>query len=170
VSELAFLSPDRAEARSGFEPVLRSRALGTRGAELGIEDVSLTTGKIEIRGPVNDLEIDGADVFKVTPERALVLCPYEGAAEIRAGMGHHFRTVTDVTGALAGLRIERPDAARLMRRLTELDLESLPAVGAVAHVQAFVLRDNESAFRLFFPQEYADYVGDVVLDAAEGLE
>jgi hypothetical protein len=172
VSALDFLSPDLAEARDGFAPALRSpvgRALGTRGAELGIEDVSLSTGKIEIRGEFNDLELDGADVFEVTPERALVLCPYERAGVIRAEMRQHFRTV-DMMGALAGLRIERPDAVTLMRRLTDLDLDSLPAVGAVAHIQAYVLRDSETSFRLFFPQEYGDYVGDVVLDAAEGLE
>jgi hypothetical protein len=172
VSELEFLSPDLAEPRDGFEPTLRSpvaRALGTRGAELGIEDVSLSTGKIEVRGDINDLDLDGADVFKVTPERAVVLCAYDRTAAIRAEMRRYFRTV-DMTGALAGIRIERPDAVTLMRRLTELDLDSLPAVGSVAHIQAYVLRDGETSFRLFFPQEYGDYVGDVVLDTAEGLE
>jgi sarcosine oxidase gamma subunit len=42
-------------------------------------------------------------------------------------------------------------------------------VGAVAHVQAYVLRDDAETFRLFFPQEYGHYLAEVVVDAAEGL-
>jgi len=57
----------------------------------------------------------------------------------------------------------------LMRRLTDLDLDALPAVGAVAHVQAYVIRDVGDTFRLFFPQEYGHYLAEVVIDAAEGL-
>jgi hypothetical protein len=56
-----------------------------------------------------------------------------------------------------------------MRRITDLDLDALPAAGAIAHVQAVVLRDGD-AFRLFFGQEYADYVAEVVIDAHEGIE
>jgi hypothetical protein len=77
--------------------------------------------------------------------------------------------VIDVTGALAGLRIARPDAATLMRRLTDLDLESLPAAGAVAHVPAIV-RGGGASFELFWPQEYGHYLAHVVVDTAEGLE
>jgi hypothetical protein len=55
-----------------------------------------------------------------------------------------------------------------MRRLTDLDLDALPAVGAVAGVQATAIRDGDE-FRLFFGQEYADHVATVVLDAIEGL-
>jgi hypothetical protein len=70
-----------------------------------------------------------------------------------------------MTAALAGVRVE---GETLMGRLTDLDLDELPAVGPVAHVQAYVLRDGD-VFRLFFPQEYGHYVGEVVVDAAEGL-
>ena len=171
MTDLAFLSPDRAEAREGFAPRLHSpleRALGERDRGLGIEDVSLSTGKIEVRGEVNGLEIDGAEVFEVTPERALVLCPYERTAELLDSLGDDVLAI-DVTAALAGIRIARPDAVRLMRRLTDLDLERLPAVGAVAHISAHVFRDGETTFRVFFPQEYGDYFAAVVIDAAEGL-
>jgi sarcosine oxidase gamma subunit len=85
-------------------------------------------------------------------------------------MSDRFRFVVDRTAALAGVRIERPDAERLLRRLTELDLALLPAVGAVARVAAYVLRDGEASFRLFFGQEYGDYLLRVLVDAAEGLE
>ena len=172
MTELEFLSPDRAQADVRFRPVLHSpleRALGGRGGELGIEDVTLSTGKIEVRGEVGDLAADEAEVVKVTPQRALLLCPYERAAALREEMRRRFRTVIDVTGALAGVRIERPDAVTLMRRLTELDLDALPAVGAVAAIQAYVLRDGDRGFRIFFPQEYGDYFGQVLVDRAQGL-
>ena len=55
-----------------------------------------------------------------------------------------------------------------MRRLTDLDLDDLPAVGAVAHVPTIVLRNGEE-FRLFFPQEYGHYLAEVVLDTLEGV-
>jgi hypothetical protein len=70
-----------------------------------------------------------------------------------------------MTGALAGLELE---GDRAMRRLTDLDLDALPAVGKVADVPALLLRDG-SRYRLFFPQEYAHFVGEVVLDALEGI-
>jgi sarcosine oxidase gamma subunit len=74
--------------------------------------------------------------------------------------------VVDQSAGLAGLRVR---GEGLLRRLTDLDLDELPAVGALAHVQAFVLRDDEETFRLFFPQEYGHYVAEVVVDAAAGL-
>ena len=170
--ELEFLSPDRAEVNDRFRPVLRSpleRALAGYGVESGIEDVTLSTGKIEVRGNLGDLTVDDGDVVKTTPHRALILCEYHRCAVVRASC-RRFGTVTDLTGALAGIRIERPDAVTLLRRLTELDLDALPAVGAVAGIQAYVLRDGPSVFRLFFPWEYGDYFGQVVVDRAEGLE
>jgi sarcosine oxidase gamma subunit len=84
---------------------------------------------------------------------------------VRASLADGF-LVVDLSAALAGLQL-RGEA--LVRRLTDLDLDSLPAVGAVAHVQAYVLRDDAETFRLFFPQEYGHYLAEVVVDAAEGL-
>jgi hypothetical protein len=57
----------------------------------------------------------------------------------------------------------------LLRRLTDLDLDALPAAGTVAHVHALVLRDEGETFRLYFPQEYGHSVAEAVIDAAEGL-
>jgi hypothetical protein len=170
--ELEFLSPDRIASRDGRQPTARSpleHALGSRGTNLGIEDISLSTGKIEVRGDVQEIAVD-AEVVRITHRRALVLCPFERVAPVRDELAGAGDLVLDQTGALAGLRIDRPDAETLMRRLTALDLDALPAVGSVAHIQAHVLRDGPNAFRLFFAQEYGDYVGEVVVDAAEGLE
>ena len=172
MSNLAFLSPDAARADSSFAPRLTSplaRALAS--APSGIEDLSLSTGKLEVRGDLNGFgDVGDAEVIRITPERALVLCAYERAASLRAELAGRFRATVDLTGALAGLRIDRPDAERLLRRLTELDLDRLPAIGGVAHVATHVVRDGPTAFRLFFPQEYAHYFAEVVLDAAKGLE
>ncbi len=57
----------------------------------------------------------------------------------------------------------------MLRRATDLDLDRLPAVGSVAHVQTLVLRDDEETFRLFFPQEYGHYLAEVLVDAARGV-
>jgi hypothetical protein len=125
LDRLDFVSPDRAEARAGFEPTMISplaRAFA-HGAPAGIEDISLTTGKLEVRGVIEDV----------------------------------------------GLSIDRPDAERLMRRVTDLDLDQLPAAGSVAHMPATVLRDGPTAFRLFFPQEFGHSLAEVVFDATKGL-
>lgn len=170
--ELEFLSPDRVDSGNGWHPVARSplaHGLGSRGAELGIEDISLSTGKLEVRGDVGAIALD-AEVVPITDRRALVLCPFERVGAVRDALARSEDIVLDQTGALAGVRIDRPDAETLMRRLTALDLDALPAVGSVAHIQAHVLRDGPAAFRLFFAQEYGDYLADVVVDAAEGLE
>jgi hypothetical protein len=168
--ELAFLSPDRAAAGSGFHPVLRSPlecALGL--AQLpGIEDISLHTGKIEVRGDVAGLGADAGRLVRFASDRALVLCRYDEVARTRAELGERSRLVIDQTGALAGLRIARLDGKRLLRRLTELDLAALPAVGSVAGVRTYVLED-EGGFLLFFAQEHGHYMAEVVIDAVEGL-
>jgi hypothetical protein len=166
VSGLDFLSPDRAEANGDFSPFAVSPMAQAfaGGAPDGIEDISLTTGKLEVRGGVE--LVRGGEVVPISPERALVLCPYEKTASLRRRLDK----AIDVTGALAGLRVERPDAERLLRRLTELDLERLPAAGAVAHMPATLVRDGPETFRLFFPQEYGHSMAEAVFDAAAGLE
>jgi sarcosine oxidase gamma subunit len=161
LTELEFLSPDSASPEAVWRSPLE-RALANAPEE--IEDIS-RTAKIEIRGNVDALDLD-AEIVRVAPRRALVLAPYEQGAELRARLRAQVDLVLDVTAKYAGLRV-RGDA--LMRRITDLDLDELPAVGSVAHVQAFVLRDEGDSFRLFFPQEYSDYIAGIVVDAAEGL-
>jgi hypothetical protein len=70
---------------------------------------------------------------------------------------------------VAGIELDGPKAAQLLARLTELDLDALPAVGAVAEVRMLLERPAVSRFRLWFGRELADYVGEVVVDTAEGL-
>ena len=163
---LDFLSPDLATpdvapAQGAWRSPLE-RAL--REAPPEIADVSVT-GKLEIRGDVGTLKTRSLDIVRVTPERALVLCDFTKTADLRAKLSERF-LVIDMSAALAGLQVR---GETVMRRLTDLDLDALPAVGTVAHVQAYVLRDESNVFRLFFPQEYGHYVAEVVVDAVEGL-
>jgi sarcosine oxidase gamma subunit len=161
-AELEFLSPDRA----GSEAVWRSpleRAL--REAPETLEDLS-RLGKVEVRGAVGELDAAGFELVAITPRRALALCDPKKTAKVRRHLADQAEFVVDMSAAYAGIRVR---GETLMRRLTDLDLERLPAVGPLAHVQALVLRDDEETFRLFFPQEYGDYVAEVVLDALVGL-
>lgn len=160
MTELAFLSPDQARSAGGFEPQLASPLARILADTDRVRDLS-HLGKIEVRGEVDFGEVD-AEIIRITPRRALLLCDYERCAEIRSQLDGF---VVDMTGALAGMEVE---GRQTMHRLTDLDLSMLPAVGKVAEVPAVVVGDGER-FSLFFPQEYAHYVGEVVLDTLEGL-
>jgi hypothetical protein len=150
VSGLAFLSPGSAPAVS---PLARALA----GAD-GIRDLSLL-GKLEVRGD-GAAAVPGA--IRLTDRRALVVCEPERREELRGALRG---LVVDVTAAYAGIEVE---GEPLLRRLTDLDLETLPAAGKVAGVPALLERDGER-FRLWFPQELGESVVEVVRDAIAGL-
>jgi sarcosine oxidase gamma subunit len=160
VSDLAFLSPDRATPEASARSPLE-RALAR--APASVEDLSLATGVLDVRGAVESVE--HGEVIRLTPTRALVLCDAARTAELRQKLRRRFLTI-DVSAGWAGLRVR---GTTVLRRVTDLDLEDLPAVGALAHVQALVLRDDEETFRVFVPQEYGHFVAEVILDALEGL-
>jgi hypothetical protein len=166
VSALDFLSPDLATpdvaAAQGSWRSPLARALEHAPAD--VTDISLT-GKLEIRGDLGDLKSRAFEIIPITPERALILCDFTKTGALRERLSADY-LVIDMSAALAGLQVR---GETLMRRLTDLDLDALPAVGPIAHVQAYVLRDDGDAFRFFFPQEYGDYLAEVVVDAAEGL-
>jgi sarcosine oxidase gamma subunit len=160
MSELAFLSPARATAEATPRSPLE-RALAH--APKQIEDISLSIGVLEVRGDV--VELDVGEVIRLTPARALVLCGSEETAGIRRELRQRFLTI-DLTAGWAGMRV-RGEAA--LRRVTDLDLHELPAVGPLAHVQALVIRDDEETFRVLVPQEYGHHVAEVLSDAVAGL-
>jgi sarcosine oxidase gamma subunit len=161
MTHLDFLSPDLAAPDAEWRSPLE-RALAH--APDGIEDVS-RTGVLEVRGDVGGLDVTDAEVVALTPERALVLCDWERVRDTHEKLRQRFH-VTDLSAGWAGLSLR---GETLLRRLTDLDPATLPAGGAVAHVQALVLRDEAESFRLFFPQEYGHYVAEVVVDAAQGV-
>jgi hypothetical protein len=135
--------------------------------ELGavVHDVS-HLGKLEVRGDLARAPLGAGDnLISIGPRRGLLITEAPSAAHDRlsaAGLRCY-----DLTAAFAGLELE---GEPLLRRLTELDLERLPAVGPVARgVAAVVQRLEGERFRLFVPQELGGYVAEVVLDLAQGL-
>jgi heterotetrameric sarcosine oxidase gamma subunit len=162
MSHLDFLSPDLAAADARWASPLE-RALAH--APPGIDDLS-RTGVLEVRGELDGLDAARGEIIQLTPDRALVLCPFEEAGRLRTRLAGARRLVVDLSAGWAGLRVQ---GETLMRRLTDLDLDALPAAGIVAHVHALVVRDEGEAFRLYFAQEYGDSVAEAVIDAAEGL-
>ena len=160
MTHLDFLSPDLATGAVWRSPL--ERALAHAPAEM--EDLS-RTGVLEVRGELDGLDAGDAEVVRLTPDRALALCPFDEAGRLRTRLAGARRSVVDLSAGWAGLQVQ---GEALMRRVTDLDLDRLPAMGALAHVHALVLRDGET-FRLYFPQEYGHSVAEVVIDAAEGL-
>ena len=117
-------------------------------------------GKLEVRGAVPD----GA--IPVGPSRGLVVVEGDPRAERDRLTAAGYR-VYDLTAALTSLEVE---GEQLMRRLTELDLDALPAIGAVARgTTAVVERLGPDRFRLHVPTELGQYVSDVIADQAQGL-
>jgi heterotetrameric sarcosine oxidase gamma subunit len=162
MTHLDFLSPDLAAPDARWASPLE-RALAH--APAGIEDLS-RTAVFDIRGEVTGIAADDAEVVRLTPDHALVLCPFEEAGRVRTRLAGARRLVVDLSAGWAGLRVQ---GETLMRRLTDLDLDALPAAGIVAHVHALVLRDEGETFRLYVAQEYGHSLAEAVIDAAEGL-
>ena len=68
---------------------------------------------------------------------------------------------------LAGLAIA---SEQVLRRLTDLDLDSIPTAGPFARVPAVVRRRADGWFHVYVQQELGHYVAEAVLDALVGLE
>jgi hypothetical protein len=163
VGELEFLSPGLCPPDALASPL--ARALEDVDSDL-VRDVSLD-GKIEIRGDLDLVEPEaGEELIRLSPRRGLLLVdgdPLAAADRLRSLA----LLAYDATGALAGLALE---GERLMRRMTDLDLDALPAAGSFARIGAILVRDEGERFRVYFPQELGHYVAEVVLDALAGLD
>lgn len=155
MTALAFLSPDEAAADVPRSSPLRHVPAGA------FTDVS-ALGKLEVRGDVSRLE----NAIRLAPDRALLVI--EGDVRpTRDRLAAQGYRVYDQTAALAALEVEGED---LMRRLTELDLDALPAIGSIARgTTALIERRGEGRYRLFVPQELGQFVAEVVDDMAKGL-
>ena len=100
--------------------------------------------------------------------RALEHAP-SGVCDVTAEVEAKEVAALGPTPGVAGIEIDAPFAARLLARLTDLNLEALPSVGTVAHVRALVAWRRRDCYRIWLPQEYSEYLAEVVLDAWEGL-
>lgn len=187
MTTLDFLSLDAAERSAHFQPVLRSsmlRRLRDAGAEIEERDGWLVATRIpgeeERELAIRDVthlyrveEADGSNHVELG-DGAYGVRPPTGhgrtvVARCREGAGSVGDGVLDTSAAWAGFEIAGRGAVTLMRRLTELDLDDLPALGALSHVRALIARPETERFLLFFPQEYGHYLWEVAVDAAKPL-
>ena len=161
MSRLAFLSPDGCAPEVPFASPLAHAQTG--GA---VTDRS-ALGKLEVRGAVDALApADGEELLPLGPGRAL-LVREGGTREARERLAAAGYRVYDVTAGLAAFDVE---GEALLRRLTELDLDALPATGSVARgTRALIQRRGTETFRLFVPRELGQFVAEVAADLAAGL-
>jgi hypothetical protein len=151
VTRLAFLSPHEADV-APLSPVRRAQSSAYR-------DVS-ALGKLEVRGG------SPAGAIPLGQGRSLVVLDGDVRPERDRLTDAGYR-VYDMTGALGAFEVEGED---LLRRLTELDLGALPAIGSIARgTPALIERLEGERFRLFVPQELAQFVAEVIDDMARGL-
>lgn len=159
---LDFLSPARSVPEALASPLARALADIDNGR---VGDLSLQ-GKVELRGDVDLVQtLPGEELIRFSPRRALLLLEGE-APPVVERLREEGLHAYDVTGALAGLAFEGEQVAR---RVTDLDLDRLPAAGSFAKIGAVLVRDEGERFRAYFPQELGHYVTEVVLDAIEGV-
>jgi hypothetical protein len=159
---LDFLSPSRCEPGTTTSPLRRA----LDGADPAVITDLWLDGKVEIRGDLDLVEpLPGEELVRLTSRRG-----YLFTGDDPAGVVARLREVGvlayDATGALAGMAIE---GEQVMRRLTDLDLEKLPAAAPLlSRVPAIFIREDER-FRVYVPQELSHDVAMAVLDAAAGL-
>lgn len=160
---VGFLSPSRCVTEAIASPLARALS----GVDEGLVRDLSPEGKVEIRGDVARVApAPGEELIRLSPRRGLLLVEGDPVAAVERLRASGLRAY-DATGALAGIAIE---GERLLRRLTDLDLTTLPAAGGFARVSAILVRDEGERFRAYFPQELGHYVAEFVLDAIEGLE
>ena len=159
----AFLSPSRCAEGTLASPL--RRALQHADSEV-VRDLSLE-GVVEIRGEVDTVSpAAGEALVRLSPRRGFLFTDGDAAdvvERVRSGGALAY----DATGALAGVAIRSEQA---LRRLTDLDLERLPAAGPLARANALVLNGEDGWFRVYVQQELGHYVAEAVLDAIAGLE
>lgn len=71
-----------------------------------------------------------------------------------------------IAAGIAGIEIDAPFARTLLARLTDLEP---PGIGKLAHVRVQVAVEDDHRYRIWFPQEFSDYLAHVLVDAWEGL-
>ena len=159
----AFLSPSRCEPGTTTSPLRRALADADPAV---VRDLSLE-GVVEIRGNVDAVSPGAGDeLMRLSPGRAFLFTdddPADVAEHVRAGGARAY----DATGALAGIAIA---SEQVMRRLTDLDFEQIPAAGPFAHVTALFRRGADGWFYVYVQQELGHYVAEAVLDALAGMD
>jgi hypothetical protein len=158
-----FLSPSHCLPETLTSPLRRAFEQADPSA---VRDLSLE-GVVEIRGDVEAVPVrESEELVVLSPRRAFLFTkddPVAVVARARAAGALAY----DATGALAGLAIADE---RVLRRLTDLDLDAIPTAGPFARVTALFRRGDDGWFHVYVQQELGHYVAEAVLDALAGLE
>jgi hypothetical protein len=157
-----FLSPTRCAEGTVVSPLRRA----LQGADpAAVRDLSLES-VVELRGDVDAVPTTGGEeVVRLSPRRGFLFTdddPVDVVARARAAGALAY----DATGALAGLAIA---SEQVVRRLTDLDLESIPTAGPFAGVSALFRRGPDGWVHVYVQQELGHYVAEAVLDTSWGL-
>ena len=159
----AFLSPSRCAEGTTTSPLRRA----LEGADpAAVRDLSLE-GIVELRGNVAAVSPGAAEELVTLSPRRAYLFTQDDPADVAERARAAGALAYDATGALAGIAIAEE---RVLRRLTDLDLESIPTAGPFAHVTALFRRGAEGWFHVYVQQELGHYAAEAVLDALRGLE
>ena len=130
-----------------------------------MRDLSLE-GIVEVRGDMAAVApAGGEELVRLSPRRGFLFTsgnPLEAVERVR-GAG---ALAYDATGAFAGLAIA---SEQVVRRLTDLDLATIPTAGPFARVTALFRRGADGWFHVYVPQELGHYVAEAVLDTSRGL-
>ena len=160
---LSFLSPSSCAEGTLTSPL--RRALEGADPE-AVRDLSLE-GIVEIRGDLDAVApASGEELLRLSPGRGFLFTaadPAEAVERVRAAGALAY----DATAAYAGIAIA---SERVMCRLTDLDLHTVPTAGPFAHVTALFRRGADGWFHVYVHQELGHYVAEAVLDAIAGLE
>ena len=160
---LAFLSPTRCAEGTTTSPL--RRALEAADPQQ-VRDLSLE-GVVEVRGDLGSVTPEpGEELIRLSPRRGFLFTegdPVAVVERLRAGGALAY----DATGVYAGIAVA---SEQVMRRLTDLDLETIPTAGPFAHVTALFRRGADGWFHVYVHQELGHYVAEAVLDAIAGLE
>jgi hypothetical protein len=159
---LGFISPTRCPESAVTSPLRRA----LEGADpSAVRDLSLE-GVVELRGDVDAVPTRGEEeLLRLAPGRGFLFTD-DDAVDVVARARAAGALAYDATGALAGIAIADE---RVLRRLTDLDLASIPTAGPFAHVPALFRRGADGWFHVYVQQELGQYVADAVLDAIAGL-
>jgi hypothetical protein len=164
VSVLDFLSPSRCAEGTTASPLRRAFDPSANGGRVP-SDLSLE-GKLEVRGDLDLVEpLEDEELVRLSPRRGFLFTPHD-PADAADRLRDQGVLAYDATGVWAGFVLE---GERLLRRLTDLDLDALPAAGPFARVPAIVVRDEGERFRVYVPQELGHDVALAALHAIDGL-
>jgi hypothetical protein len=165
-----FLSPSRCAPETLVSPLARSLGRVGWSAYLGdpeqVRDLSLE-GIVEVRGDLDRVSaLEGEELVRLSPRRGFLFTGGD-AADVAGRIRGEGVLAYDATGALAGLAIA---SEQVLRRLTDLDLDSIPTAGPFARVSALFRRGLDGWFHVYVQQELGHYVAEAVLDTLAGLD